>query len=111
MRQTPSGIIFFQLLNAIFILLNKTSLTLHFFSSEFYFVYIFSAAIIYKLQLELKNHTVQEDPCGLYYKGFMSIINDRNDSTIVIYNHNDSGLKYKSFTIVNYASEEHNLGS
>jgi hypothetical protein len=48
---------------------------------------------------------------GLYYKSFMIIIYNSNDSTIIIYYRNDSGLYYKSFTIVNYASEEHNLGS
>jgi hypothetical protein len=41
----------------------------------------------------------------------MIVIYDHNDSTIVIYDRNDSGLYYKSFMIVNYASEEHNLGS
>ncbi len=48
---------------------------------------------------------------GLYYKSFMIVIYDRNDSMIVIYDRNDSGMYYKGFTIVNYASEEHNLGS
>ncbi len=47
----------------------------------------------------------------LYYKSFMIVIYDCNDSTIVIYNRNDRGLYYKSLTIINYASEEHNLGS
>ncbi len=41
----------------------------------------------------------------------MILIYKRNDSMIVIYNCNDSGLYYKSFMIVNYASEERNLGS
>ncbi len=49
--------------------------------------------------------------CGLYYKSFMIVIYDRNDSMIVIKDRNDSGLYYKSFTIINFASEEHNLGS
>ncbi len=49
--------------------------------------------------------------CGLYYKSFMIVIYDCNDSSIVIYNPNDRGLYYKSLTIINYASEEHNLGS
>jgi hypothetical protein len=49
--------------------------------------------------------------CGLYYKSFMIVIYNCNDSTIVIYDRNDSGLYYKSLTIINYGSEEHNLGS
>ncbi len=36
---------------------------------------------------------------GLYYKSYMIVIYDRNDSTITIYNLNDSGLYYKT-TIV-----------
>ncbi len=39
---------------------------------------------------------------GLYYKSFTIIIYDCNDSTIVIYDHNDSGLYYKSLTIIIY---------
>jgi hypothetical protein len=48
---------------------------------------------------------------GLYYKSFMIVIYNRNDSTIVIYDCNDSSLYYKSFTIVNLRfSLERNLG-
>jgi hypothetical protein len=32
---------------------------------------------------------------GLYYKSFMIIIYDCNDSMVVIYNCNNSGLYYK----------------
>ncbi len=37
--------------------------------------------------------------CGLYYKSFMIVIYDRNDSTIIIYYLNDSGQYYKT---INY---------
>jgi hypothetical protein len=36
---------------------------------------------------------------GLHYKTFMIIIYNRNDSTIVIYDHNESGQYYKT---INY---------
>ncbi len=38
-------------------------------------------------------------PRGLYYKSFTIVIYDRYDSTILIYDHNDSGLYYKT---INY---------
>jgi hypothetical protein len=41
--------------------------------------------------------------CGLYYKSFTIIIYDRNDSMIVIYNHNDSGQYYKNMILANFA--------
>ncbi len=37
--------------------------------------------------------------CGLHYKIFMIIIDDHNDSTIVIYDRNDSGLCYKTMIV------------
>ncbi len=36
---------------------------------------------------------------GLYYKSFRILIYDRNESTMVIYNRNDSGQYYKT---INY---------
>jgi hypothetical protein len=50
--------------------------------------------------------------CGLYYKSFTIVIYDRNESTIKIYNCNDSGQYYKTINynpkalarIVNYDS-------
>ncbi len=38
-------------------------------------------------------------PCGMYYKSFIIVIYNRNDSTIVIYGLNDSGQYYKTLTI------------
>jgi hypothetical protein len=40
---------------------------------------------------------------GLYHKSFKIIIYDRNDSTIEIYNCNDSGLYYKTTIVTNLA--------
>ncbi len=40
--------------------------------------------------------------CGLYYKCFMIIIYNCNDSMIVIYDCNDSGLYYKTMIIPRY---------
>ncbi len=34
--------------------------------------------------------------CVLYYKSFMILIYDRNDSKIIIYDRNDSGLYNKN---------------
>jgi len=34
--------------------------------------------------------------CGLYSKSFTIVINDHNDSMIVIYDNNDSGPYYKT---------------
>jgi hypothetical protein len=39
--------------------------------------------------------------CGLYNKSIRFVIYDHNDSTIVIYNPNDSGHYYKT---INYIS-------
>jgi hypothetical protein len=54
--------------------------------------------------------------CCLYYKSFMIIIYNRNDSTMVIYDHNDSGLYYKTTIIARYELKlcsklKHNLRS
>ncbi len=38
---------------------------------------------------------------GLYYKSFTIVIYDCNDSTIVIYGHNDSGQYYRIMIIAN----------
>ncbi len=40
--------------------------------------------------------------CGLYYKSFMIVIYDSNDSAIVIYDRYDSGLYYKTKTVARY---------
>jgi hypothetical protein len=53
---------------------------------------------------------------GLYYKSFMIVIYDRNDSTIVIYDPNESGLYYKTTIIARYELKlcsklKHNLRS
>ncbi len=37
---------------------------------------------------------------GLYYKSFTIVIYDRNDSTIIIYNHNYSGQYYKTLNMI-----------
>ncbi len=39
----------------------------------------------------------------MYYKSFTTIIYNRNDSTIVIYDLNDSGLYYKTTIVTNLA--------
>ncbi len=38
--------------------------------------------------------------CGLYYKSFRIVTYDRKDSSIVIYNHNDSGHYYKTINYI-----------
>jgi hypothetical protein len=38
-------------------------------------------------------------PCGMYYKNFMIVIYNHNDSTIVIYGLNDSRQFYETITI------------
>ncbi len=45
---------------------------------------------------------VIDDTSGLYYKSFMIVIYDRNDSTIVIYDRNDIGLYYKTTNVARY---------
>jgi hypothetical protein len=70
-----------------------------------------SYRLYHQLLLRVLNESCLILPCGLHYKSFIIVIYECNDSMIVIYDRNDSGLYYKSFTIVNYASEERNLGS
>ncbi len=42
-----------------------------------------------------KNHPIS----GLYDKSYTIVIDDRNDSMVVIYDHNDSGLHYKTMIV------------
>jgi hypothetical protein len=37
---------------------------------------------------------------GLYYKSYRILIYDCNDSTIIIYDHNDSGHYYKTINYI-----------
>jgi hypothetical protein len=39
---------------------------------------------------------------GLYYKSFMIVIYDHNDSMIIIYDHYDNGLYYKTKIVARY---------
>jgi hypothetical protein len=39
------------------------------------------------------------DSSGLYYKSFLIVIYNHNDSMIVIYDSNDSGLYYKTMIV------------
>jgi hypothetical protein len=52
-----------------------------------------------KIEQSWTNSCWQDKTCGLYYKSFMIVIYDRNDSMIIIYNRNDSGLYYKAIII------------
>ncbi len=83
------------------------------------------AGAIVNLRLQFTAVTKYEssncESCGLYYKVFMIVNYDQNDSTIVIYNRNDSGQYYKTTItaqarIVNYDGKlrsklKHNLRS
>ncbi len=41
--------------------------------------------------------------CGLYYNSITTVVYDCNDSTVAIYNRNDSGQYYKTMILANLA--------
>ncbi len=53
--------------------------------------------------LEIKGLDTAAGTNGLFYKHFTIIIYNRNDSTIIIYDCNDSGEYYKAMILVNLA--------
>jgi hypothetical protein len=68
------------------------------------------------LNCGVKFTVVIDDTSGLYYKSFMIVIYDHNDSMIVIYDRNGSGLYYKTTIVARYELKlrsklKHNLRS
>ncbi len=52
---------------------------------------------------KLDGPVVRWKQCGLYYKSFMIVIYNRNDSTIIIYDRNDKNQYYKTWILSSLA--------